>query len=74
MVPRSILRMLWQIISTQRIVTTVLLVRRGSVVWPPRSPDLAPNGFPVLGHIRASCMRLLLKEKEDLVARILAEF
>ena len=74
MVPGAILRLLWQIISTQRIVTTLLLVRRGSVVWPPRSPDLAPNGFSVLGHLRTSYMRLLLKGKEDLVASILVEF
>ena len=66
MAPRSILRVLWQIISTQRNVTAVLLVRRGSVAWPPPSPDLAPNGFSVLGHLRDSCMRLLFKENDNL--------
>lgn len=45
--------------------------RRGSIEWPPRSPDLTPLDFYLWGHLKTVVYRTQPKTLEDLQNRIL---
>lgn len=39
---------------------------RGSVRWPPRSPDLNPMDFLIWGHLKQLVYRAVLQHENDL--------